>query len=528
MKETTQDDRSIFWQETTKLSKSPYLSSPLEGGQNRMISKSWLYSFIRQNSPILKSEGVCNGLCLDYARHVINHKNTKRKDNYISKLKRKLTILGKDSENFVKRINMYQRDLQSSIEERITIDNHSQIFGNGSFDEFLNKTLSTSSVIGLSFQGKKSGHIIAIQKIKNEKEEITGYKIFDPNVGEFDCTGLENATSNTAKFNKIMKEIYETYGNIDLTDCSVVDLEKKVRNYELVKPTDLSLYKSEHKYLDTNPKTPKIPRGKLYTAAEKGELEEVKWLLKDKRTDMNETNDNGASALYIAAQNGHNKIVKLLLTNPNIDPNQANHNGVTPLFIAAQKGHVKIVKMLIEDKRTKINIPRADGCSAITVAEQQGFKGIVNILKSAIIRDNLMQSLKTKSSDSILLEKIKNLDHPLLKELASQIKTRIEELSIENKGWSIKRIISSFPEETRMKYFFNSARKSILVCAKNRMSKKIELILSAFPKQSDRDLILASALLTPLTPMAKPALIYHGIKNYSNLAKKNTTSSFER
>lgn len=98
-----------------KLSFSPYLASPFGlSGQGDLIFKSYLSSIV-QDFPTLDSQGVCNGLCMDYARHVINHKNSKTKSDYVAKLKRKLTVFGKNSKNFTKRIQMYQDDLQSNI-----------------------------------------------------------------------------------------------------------------------------------------------------------------------------------------------------------------------------------------------------------------------------------------------------------------------------------------------------------------------------------------------------------------------------
>ena len=587
MGSSQQTDNLIFGEDTTKLSKSPYLTSPLKKGQAFLISLSWLYSIIKIDFQNLKLEGVCNGLCLDYARHVVSHRNTNTRSDYIAKLKRKLTIFGKDSKNFIKRINMYQGEMQASEEDRVSIQDSSDIFNNNQFIKSLPASFINSSVIGLSFRGKKGGHIIAIQAIKNYRLELIGYKIFDPNIGEFDCSKSEIAAENIQHFNEVLKDIYEMYGVVGVIDCSVSDLEKKVKEYELVKLRDSSEYKSEYKYLDNNPNTQTIENKKLFDAVERGELEVVRSLLADKRTEINKPNANGATPLYIAAQNGYTEIVKLFVANAKTEVNSSKYNGVTALFIAsqngyteivslllsdsrtsdinkrrddsytgfylaaqmghteivklfladkrtevnktcegttslyvaAQNGHTEIVRMLVNDKRTDIN-KECDGITPLDIATQNGHKEIVKILKTALLKEKILKTLKSAKISDLYAE-IEGLSFFTQIELVEQIKISIKELAKENKGWSIKKIISIFPEDKRMEYFFDSARKAVLECAKHGNDKKVELILSAFPKQQDRDLILASSVLTPCYPLAKPSLIKQSIKRISESITNN-------
>ncbi len=594
MKTSQQTDNSIFGEDITKLSKSPYLTSPLGRGQTGLISKSWLYSIVEADFPNLKSEGVCNGLCLDYARHIVSHRNTNTKSDYIAKLKRKFTIFGKNSKTFAKRINMYQKDLQSSEQDRVTIQNSSTIFGNHQFIESLPNEFSASSIIGLSFKGEKGGHIIAIQAIKNDQSDIIGYKIFDPNVGELDCSKSEVAADNIQHFNEVIQDIYEMYSAVETISCSVTDLEKKVEKYELVKPQDRSKYKSEYKYLDHNPNSQTVENKRLSSAADSGEIEVVRSFLADKRTEVNKPNENGATPLYIAAQNGYTEIVELLLADKRIEVNRPHNNGATALFIAAQNGHTEIVELLLADKRTEVNKRRddsytalyiaaqmghteivslfladkrtevnkecegdtafyiasqngyqeivrmfvtdkrtdidrtCDGVTPLSAATQNGHKGVIKIIEMALLKEKILKTLKTSQVTSSLNTKVANLSKDEQVELVNQIKFNIKELAAQNKGWSIHKIISTFPEGKRMEYFFDSARKAVLECAKRGDDQKVELIFSAFPKQQDRDIILASSVLTPFYPLAKPSLIKRSINRIhealNNTPKKTIAS----
>ena len=80
--------------------------------------------------------------------------------------------------------NQNTAPIQNNSTQRIQINNNQ-------FIKSLPASFRSSSVIGLSFRGKKSGHIIAIQAIKNYRLELICYKIFDPNIGEFDCSRSE-------------------------------------------------------------------------------------------------------------------------------------------------------------------------------------------------------------------------------------------------------------------------------------------------------------------------------------------------
>jgi len=99
----------------------------------------------------------------------------------------------------------------------------------------------------------------------------------------------------------------------------------------------------------------------LYSAAYYGNLQDAERLIRI-GTNLNWSNEGGATPLYIAAQNGHKEVVDLLLKH-NANINQAAEGGWTPLRIAEHKGHKDIAKKLSEygmnAKRTQMEMQDA-------------------------------------------------------------------------------------------------------------------------------------------------------------------------
>ena len=323
----------------------------------------------------LDSEGACRGLCMDYARHVISNKNSGKNSDYISKLNRKLMVFDKDT-NFSKRIKMYQAGLQNyTVGGDINLENDSSIINN-EFTNSIPKEHYTSSVIGLGFsRNNNSGHIIAAQVIRNDTSEIIGYKIFDPNIGEFDFSKSENIDENIKHFNEVIKNIYQMYKEeYGMEKCYTIDLEKLVTKYQLVKQKDQSQYISENKYLDKNPSTQDI---NFFVAIKKGNKETVELLL-TKGVDINQTFYSGYTHFFLAIQEGNKEITKLLLTK-GVDINQTFYSGHTPLSLAVQAGNKGIVKLLLAEG-ANVNQADKDKITPLSIAVQAGNKEITELL----------------------------------------------------------------------------------------------------------------------------------------------------
>ncbi len=111
----------------------------------------------------------------------------------------------------------------------------------------------------------------------------------------------------------------------------------------------------------------------LYNAAEIGDVENTKFLIKD-NYDVNyscENNCKGWTPLMIASANGHKEIVSILLEN-GADPNIQNELGRTALQYAVRYEFIEIIQMLLDykadpnlkdytpDNNENVNSPMAD------------------------------------------------------------------------------------------------------------------------------------------------------------------------
>jgi ankyrin repeat protein len=93
------------------------------------------------------------------------------------------------------------------------------------------------------------------------------------------------------------------------------------------------------------PKVIKHLKNQLYEAAESGDLEVVKIILKY-GIRVNTTNNNGNTPLHVAAMFGHKEVTSLLLK-CGANVNTADNDGKTPLILAAENGRVEIVRELL-------------------------------------------------------------------------------------------------------------------------------------------------------------------------------------
>ncbi|MFP3025899.1 MAG: ankyrin repeat domain-containing protein [Wolbachia sp.] len=97
----------------------------------------------------------------------------------------------------------------------------------------------------------------------------------------------------------------------------------------------------------------------LYAAVCLGKLETVKYLVDEKKANVDAKSCSGCTALHFAAERGHLDIVKYLVDKEaNVDAQ--DNDGCTPLHIAAQNSHFDIVEYLIN--HTKVNVSIKSYC----------------------------------------------------------------------------------------------------------------------------------------------------------------------
>ncbi|OUM62926.1 hypothetical protein PIROE2DRAFT_43826 [Piromyces sp. E2] len=146
----------------------------------------------------------------------------------------------------------------------------------------------------------------------------------------------------------------------------------------------------------------------LHLAAQEGQYDIAKNLIKIGNADVNEEDKNLNTPLHIASQYGNHPITQLLIMNnakidfKNIDGNTPLHNGWTALHWACYMNNAEIVKLLIENnvntkKKTRFGINNNDtfkGKTAKEIASIQNNKETLNVFKAKMYKDTAKTAFK--------------------------------------------------------------------------------------------------------------------------------------
>ena len=84
----------------------------------------------------------------------------------------------------------------------------------------------------------------------------------------------------------------------------------------------------------------------LHSACSSGHLDVVRFLIVEKKYNLERKDDTGKAPIHIAAEEGHHEIVQVLL-DQKCGPFPLDNQGNTPLHLAARRGHAKVVKVLL-------------------------------------------------------------------------------------------------------------------------------------------------------------------------------------
>ncbi|KAF8244869.1 ankyrin [Wilcoxina mikolae CBS 423.85] len=142
----------------------------------------------------------------------------------------------------------------------------------------------------------------------------------------------------------------------------------------------------------------------LYDAAEKGDENTVKRLLKDRTVDVNIVGGiGGKTPLIIAAEKGHEGVVKMLLSRKDLDYDKLNERRETALYVAARANHVRVLRMLLE-KGSNVN-GISGSWTALSIACYCGCEDAVRILLEREDIDVNMGAGKTLTPISLAAEK---------------------------------------------------------------------------------------------------------------------------
>ncbi len=124
--------------------------------------------------------------------------------------------------------------------------------------------------------------------------------------------------------------------------------------------------------------------GEIHDAAEKGDLEKVKVLLKANSDLVSSKDDKGYeyTPLHLAAMGGHKDIVELLLSKK-ADVNAKDKCGSTPLQLAVDRNYKEVVKLLLA-KGANVNAkPENSGGTPLSLAAANSNADIVKLLLAA-------------------------------------------------------------------------------------------------------------------------------------------------
>ena len=122
----------------------------------------------------------------------------------------------------------------------------------------------------------------------------------------------------------------------------------------------------------------------LWTAAEEGNIQEVKRLVSMGHNPMGKDPNNN-TALHIAAKYGRIEILKYLIEDQEYNPASLGWHGTTPLHTAAERKHLSIVQYLITQHQVDSLLQDDYGYSPLHSACKGGDLPIVEYLMKSIL-----------------------------------------------------------------------------------------------------------------------------------------------
>lgn len=117
----------------------------------------------------------------------------------------------------------------------------------------------------------------------------------------------------------------------------------------------------------------------LHEAARYGHKTVVEFLL-DSKAEVNAPVGNEKTPLHMAAGNGHKDVAELLLSS-GADVNAKDGDGKTALHMAAENGFENVVRLLVA-KRANVNARSKKGETPFVLATKNGYKGIADFLSA--------------------------------------------------------------------------------------------------------------------------------------------------
>ena len=118
----------------------------------------------------------------------------------------------------------------------------------------------------------------------------------------------------------------------------------------------------------------------LHYAVASGNLDTVKWLLKQRGADVHGKDIFGLTALSGAATKGHLGIVQWLLKEGGAKIDEQSRRGLTALLCAAVKGQLEVIKWLLNEGGARMDEQDKEGNTALLCAAMNGRLEVVQWL----------------------------------------------------------------------------------------------------------------------------------------------------
>jgi len=113
----------------------------------------------------------------------------------------------------------------------------------------------------------------------------------------------------------------------------------------------------------------------LHIAATEGNLETVKSLLMNPKTDINAVDGDGWTSLHMAVKGVHLEVVRTLIADHRINVNAGGgYIGCTPLHLAAMGGNHEVLKTLLLHTKINVNATDKNGSTAFHILTKESCK----------------------------------------------------------------------------------------------------------------------------------------------------------
>lgn len=113
----------------------------------------------------------------------------------------------------------------------------------------------------------------------------------------------------------------------------------------------------------------------LHVAATEGNLETVKTLLMNPKTDVNSVDGDGWTSLHMAVKGVHLEVVRTLIADHRINVNAGGgYIGCTPLHLAAMGGNHGVLTMLLLHSKINVNATDKNGSTAFHILTKESCK----------------------------------------------------------------------------------------------------------------------------------------------------------